>query len=143
MCFFWRHLLEFSLDKGNRSCTGFKKPPFLLTSFVCLAVLGLHSFVRAFSIGASYSSLQCVGLSCYGQDSRAHRLSSCGSGAQSLRGLWDLHRPGTQSVHPLGHQEVPLLAFCPLALSASLLQGSASSCSEESISSCLDVDRLY
>ena len=30
-----------------------------------------------------------------------HRLSSCGSRAQSLRGMWDPHRPGLEPVSPV------------------------------------------
>ena len=111
-------------------------------------------------LAVSYSSSQCMGLSrCAartlghtGRSTQAQQLrapgsraqvSSCGSGAQLLRGMWNLHRPGTESVSiRWATREVPFLAFCTLALSASLLQGSASSCSEGSISSCLDVGRL-
>ena len=31
---------------------------------------------------------------------QTHRLSSCGSGAQLLRGMWDLPRPGLEPVSP-------------------------------------------
>ena len=31
---------------------------------------------------------------------QTHRLSSCGSRAQSLRGMWDLPRPGLEPVSP-------------------------------------------
>ena len=31
---------------------------------------------------------------------QTRRLSSCGSRAQPLRGMWDLHRPGLEPVSP-------------------------------------------
>ena len=33
---------------------------------------------------------------------QTRRLSSCGSRAQPLRGMWDLPRPGPEPVSPLG-----------------------------------------
>ena len=40
------------------------------------------------------------GLSSYGSWSPEHRLSSCGSRAQLLRGMWDLPGPGLEPVSP-------------------------------------------
>ena len=60
-----------------------------------------------------HSSLRCAGLSLLrslllrstgsrraGSVVVAHRLSSCGSRAQLLRGMWDLPRPGLEPVSP-------------------------------------------
>ena len=40
------------------------------------------------------------GLSCCGAQAPERRLSSCGSRAQMLRGMWDLPRPGLEPVSP-------------------------------------------
>ena len=42
----------------------------------------------------------CRGLSCCGAQLQTRRLSSCGSRAQSLRGMWDPPRPGLEPVSP-------------------------------------------
>ena len=74
---------------------------FFWLCWVFVSVRGL-SLVAA---SGGHSSSRCAGLSL----SRAlvaehrlqtHRLSSCGSRAQLLRGMWDLPRPGLEPVSP-------------------------------------------
>ena len=81
---------------------------------VFVAVLGL-SLVAA---SGGYCSLRCMGFSLWwllllwstgsrrvgfsscGSRALEHRLSSCGTRAQLLHGMWDLPRPGLESVSP-------------------------------------------
>ena len=59
------------------------------------------------------------GLSGYGSRALEHRLSSCGSQAYLLRGMWDLPGPGLETVslywqtesQPLRHQGNPSIFF--------------------------------
>ena len=80
----------------------------LLLFFLFLAVLGLRFCVRAFS---SYGEWGPLFIAVRGpltiaaslaaeQRPQTLRLSSCGSRAQLLRGMWDLPRPGLEPVSP-------------------------------------------
>ena len=73
-----------------------------------MAVLGLHFCARAFSSCGKRGPLFIAvrgPLSITASLVAEHRLqtrrfSSCGSRAQSLRGMWDLPRPGLEPVSP-------------------------------------------
>ena len=75
-----------------------------------MVVLGLRFCARAFSsCGGRGATLHCGarashcrGLSCCGAQApiTERRLSSCGSRAQLLRGMWGLPRPGLEPVSP-------------------------------------------
>ena len=76
--------------------------------FFFLAVLGLHFCARAFS---SWGELGPLFIAVRGPLTntaslvaehrlQARRLSSCGSRAQLLRGMWNLPRPGLEPVSP-------------------------------------------
>ena len=73
-----------------------------------MAVLGLRFCVRAFSSCGKWGPLfiavhgpLTIVASLVGEHRlQMHRLSSCGSGAQPLRGMWDLPRPGLEPVSP-------------------------------------------
>ena len=72
-----------------------------------LAALGLCCCVWAFS-GCGSQASHCGGFSCCRAQALgtqasvvvAHRLSSCGSRAQLLHGMWDLPGPGLEPVSP-------------------------------------------
>ena len=85
--------------------------------FIFMTVLGLLVFVRGPSLVAAIgghsssrcggrSSSRCAGLFTIaappvaGHRLQTRRLSSCGSRAQLLRGMWDLSRPGLEPVSP-------------------------------------------
>ena len=73
-----------------------------------MAVLGLHFCTRAFSSCGMWGPLfiaargpPTVMASLVAEHRlQTRRLSSCGSRAQSLRGTWDLPRPGLEPVSP-------------------------------------------
>ena len=73
-----------------------------------MAVLGLRFCVRAFSscgkrgplFIAVRGPLIIAASLVAGHRLQTRRLSSCGSWAQSLRGMWDLPRPGLEPVSP-------------------------------------------
>ena len=73
-----------------------------------MAVLGLRFCVRAFSSCGEWGPLfiavhgpLTVAASLVAEHRlQARRLSSCGSRAQLLRGMWDLPRPGLEPVSP-------------------------------------------
>ena len=88
--------------------------------WVFVSVQGL-SLVAA---SGGHSSSQCMGLSLSRPLVAEHRLqtrrlSSCGSRAQLLRGMWDLPRPGLEPVSPAlavrfsttAPPEKPLISF--------------------------------
>ena len=76
--------------------------------FFFLAVLGLRFCVRAFcSCGkwgplfiAVHRPLTIVASLVAEHRLQTHRLSSCGSRAQLLHGMWDLPRPGLEPMSP-------------------------------------------
>ena len=76
--------------------------------FIFLAVLGLRFCVRAFSScgkrGPLFIAVRgplTVAASLVAEHRlQTRRLSSCGSRAQLLRGMWDLPRPGLEPVSP-------------------------------------------
>ena len=76
--------------------------------FIYLAVLGLHFCARAFSSCSERGPLfiavrgpLTVMASLVGEHRlQMRRLSSCGSRAQLLRGMWDPPRPGLEPVSP-------------------------------------------
>ena len=78
--------------------------------FICLflAVLGLHFCARAFSSCGKWGPLfiavrgpLTITASLVAEHRlQTRRLSSCGLRAQSLRGMWDLPRPGLEPVSP-------------------------------------------
>ena len=80
----------------------------LFIYYLFLAVLGLRCCARAFSICGEWGPL-CIAvrgpLTIAASPVAEHRLqtrrlSSCGSRAQLLRGMWDLPRPGLEPVSP-------------------------------------------
>ena len=80
---------------------------FYVCMYVCMAVLGLRFCARAFSSCGKrgHSSSRCVDLSPSRPLVAKHRLqtcrlSSCGSRAELLRGMWDLPRPGLEPASP-------------------------------------------
>ena len=76
--------------------------------FIYLAVLGLRFCARAFSScgkrGPPFivvrGPLTAAAPPVAEHKLQTHRLSSCGSWAQSLRGMWDPPRPGLEPVSP-------------------------------------------
>ena len=73
-----------------------------------MAVLGLRFFVRAFSScgkwGPFFIAVRgplTIAASLVAEHRlQTRRLSSCGSRAQPLHGMWDLPRPGLEPVSP-------------------------------------------
>ena len=73
-----------------------------------MAVLGLHFCLRAFSSCGKWGPLfiavhgpLTIAASLVAEHRlQTRRLSSCGSRAQSLRGMWDLPRPGLEPLSP-------------------------------------------
>ena len=73
-----------------------------------MAVLGLRFCARAFSScgkrGPLFIAVRgplIIAASLVAEHRlQTHRLSNCGSRAQSLRGMWDLPRPGLEPVSP-------------------------------------------
>ena len=73
-----------------------------------MAVLGLRFCARAFSSCGKWGPLfiavhrpLTIAASLVAEHRfQTRRLSSCGSRAQSLRGMWDLPRPGLEPVSP-------------------------------------------
>ena len=74
-----------------------------------MTVLGLLVFVCGLSLVAAsggHSSSRCAGVFTIaappvaGHRLQTRRLSSCGSRAQLLRGMWDPPRPGLEPVSP-------------------------------------------
>ena len=71
--------------------------------YLFLAVLGLRFCARAFSSCGKRGPLFIAvhgPLTIVASPIAECRLSSCGSRAQLLRGMWDLPRPGLESVSP-------------------------------------------
>ena len=76
--------------------------------YLFLAVLGLCFCARAFSscgkrgplLVAVHGPLTVAASLVAEHRLQTRRLSSCGSRAQSLRGMWDLPRPGLEPVSP-------------------------------------------
>ena len=76
--------------------------------YLFLAVLGLHCCARAFSCCgergplfiAVHGPLTVAASFVADHRLQTRRLSSCGSRAQLLRGMWDLPRPGLEPVSP-------------------------------------------
>ena len=95
----------------NFSCTG----SLLLWGFGCWLSLGWATLC----LGLPGFSLWWL-LWFWSTDSRARRLSSCGTPAQLLHGMWDPPRPGIEPVFPapqvdslpLDHQRSPHLHPC-------------------------------
>ena len=81
---------------------------FLIIYLFILAVLGLRFCERAFSscgepgplFIAVRRPLTIVASLVAEHRLQMHRLSSCGSRAQLLRGMWDLPRPGLEPLSP-------------------------------------------
>ena len=81
---------------------------FFLFIYLFLAVLGLRFCARAFSscgergpVFVAVCGPLTVAASLVAEHRlQTHRLSSCGSRAQLLRGMWDLPRPGLEPVSP-------------------------------------------
>ena len=81
---------------------------FIYLFYLFLAVLGLRFCARAFSSCGKRGPLfiavrgpfTIVAPPVAGHRLQTHRLSSCGSRAQLLRGMWDLPRPGLKPVSP-------------------------------------------
>ena len=81
---------------------------FNLFTYLFMAVLGLRFCARAFSscgkrgplLIAARGPLTIVASLVAEHRLQTHRLSNCGSRAQSLRVMWDLPRPGLEPVSP-------------------------------------------
>ena len=81
---------------------------FFLFYYLFLAVLGLRFYARAFSscgkqgplFIAVHGPLTIAASLVVEHRLQTRRLSSCGSQAQSLRGMWDLPRPGLEPMSP-------------------------------------------
>ena len=81
---------------------------FIFIYYLFLAVLGLHFCARAFSScgkrGPLFITVRgplTVAASLVAEHRlQTRRLSSCGSRAQLLRGMWDLPRPGLEPISP-------------------------------------------
>ena len=61
---------------------------------------GGFSCCRALALGAQASVVVARGLSSCVSQALEHRLSSCGTWASLLHGMWDLPRPGIGPVSP-------------------------------------------
>ena len=95
-------------------CSSFEKSDthelaiYLFIYYLFMAVLGLRFCARAFSscskrgplFIAVRGPLTVAASPAAEHRLQMHRLSSCGSRAQSLRGMWDPPRPGLQPVSP-------------------------------------------
>ena len=68
------------------------------SSSLCEGFLQLRRAGATLHRGARASHYR--GLSCWEHRLQTHRLSSCGSRAQLLRGMWDPPRPGLKPVSP-------------------------------------------
>ena len=81
---------------------------FYLFIYLFMAVLGLRFCARAFSSCGKWGPLFIAVRGPFtiaappvaGHRLQTRRLSSCGSRAQLLRGMWDLPRPGLEPVSP-------------------------------------------
>ena len=86
----------------------FKRFPFIYLFIYFMAVLGLRFCARAFSSCGKWGPLfiavrgsLTIAASLVAEHRlQTRRLSSCGSRAQLLRGMWDLPRPGLKTVSP-------------------------------------------
>ena len=83
-----------------------------------MAVLGLRFCARAFSscgkrgplFIAVHGPFSIAAPPVAGHRLQTRRLSSCGSRAQSLCGMWDLPRPGLEPVSPASAGRFPTTA---------------------------------
>ena len=83
-------------------------PTFKIFIYLFMAVLGLRFCARAFSSCGEWGPLfievrgpLTIAASLVAEHRlQTRRLSSCGSRAQPLRGMWDLPRPGLEPVFP-------------------------------------------
>ena len=83
-----------------------------------MAVLGLRFYVRAFSScgkrGPLFIAVRgplTIAASLVAEHKlQTRRLNNCGSRAQSLRGMWDLPRPGLEPVSPALAGRLPTTA---------------------------------
>ena len=99
--------LSFSFVRLRFEIFFFFKTPHLFI-YLFLAVLGLRFCARAFSSCSKRGPLfiavrgpLTVAASLVAEHGlQTHRLSSCGSRAQLLRGMWDPPRPGLEPVSP-------------------------------------------
>ena len=86
----------------------FKIYLFIYLIYLFMAVLGLRCCARAFSSCGKWGPLfiavrepLTIAASLVSEHRlQMRRLSSCGSRAQLLRGMWDLPRPGLEPVFP-------------------------------------------
>ena len=93
---------------GNKSLLPAQPFLFIFFFYLFLAVLGLRFCARAFSScgerGPLFVAVRgplTVAASLVAEHRlQTRRLSSCGSRAQPLRGMWDLPRPGLEPVSP-------------------------------------------
>ena len=96
------------LDWGNHAIPFSFFLKINLFIYLFLAVLGLHFCARAFSSCGErrplfivvHGPLTIVASLVAEHRLQTRRLSSCGSRAQLLRGMWDLPRPGPKPVSP-------------------------------------------
>ena len=99
-------LVELTVPENIVFLPFFKK--IYLFIYLFLAVLGLRFCARAFSScgkrGPLFIAVRgplTIAASLVAEHRlHTHRLSSCGSRAQLLRGMWDLPRPGLEPVSP-------------------------------------------
>ena len=94
--------------KGDGLLGDFLKKLINLFIYLSLAVLGLRFCARAFSscgkwgplFIAVHGPLTVAASPVVEHRLQRRRLSSCGSRAQSLHGMWDLPRPGLEPTSP-------------------------------------------
>ena len=99
--FFFKYLVEFP-SKTSGTVIFFVGTffGFCFFVFLFLAVLGLRFCVRAFSSCGEWGPLFIAVRGPLTVAVAMRRLSSCGSRAQLLRGMWDLPRPGLEPMSP-------------------------------------------
>ena len=105
------------LEKHGKEMKGDKRPSWLLIHcfqigiccflfffykfiYLFLAALGLRSCARALSSCGERGPLTIAAPPVVEHRLQTRRLSSCGSRAQLLRGMWDPPRPGLEPVSP-------------------------------------------
>ena len=97
-----------STERGKSLLFFFKEISILIFIYLFMAVLGLRFCARAFSSCGKWGPLfiavrgpLTIAASLVAEHRlQTRRLSSCGSRARPLRGMWDLPRPGLEPMSP-------------------------------------------